>query len=43
MFDRIAEFATVIAVLIEAGIVLAFFAGLGVIILTSFGVIPGPY
>lgn len=43
MIDRIAEVATAIAVLIETGAVLIFFGGLGAIILTSFGVIPGPY
>jgi len=43
MIDRIAEVATAIAILIETGAVLAFFAGLATILLTSFGVIPGPY
>ncbi|MDX1407784.1 MAG: hypothetical protein R3330_06610 [Saprospiraceae bacterium] len=43
MIDRIAEVATAIAVLIETGAVLTFFAGLCALILTSFGFIPGPY
>ena len=43
MFDRFTEVLTAIAVLIETGAVLVFFAGLGAIILTSFGLIPGPY
>ena len=43
MIDRIAEFATAIAILIETGAVLAFFAGQAAIILTSFGIIPAPY
>ena len=43
MIDRFAEVVTAIAVLIETGAVLVFFSGLGAIILTSFGIIPGPY
>ncbi len=43
MIDRIAEVLTAIAVLIETGAVLVFFAGLGAIILNSFGMIPGPF
>ncbi len=39
MIDRIADVVTAIAILIETTIVLAFFVGLGAIILKSFGVI----
>ena len=43
MIDRISEVVTAIAVLIETSVVLVFFAGLGAVILTSFGIIPAPY
>ncbi len=42
IIDRFADVVTAIAILIETIIVLAFFAGLGGIILSSFGVITGP-
>ena len=43
MIDRITEVLTAIAVLIETSVVLVFFAGLGAIVLTSFGIVPAPY
>ena len=43
MIDRISEVVTTIAILIETSIVVVFFAGLGAVILTSFGIIPTPY
>ena len=43
MIDRLFEVVAAFAVLIETGAVLVFFTGLSAIILTSFGIIPGPY
>ena len=43
IIDRSSGAVAAIAVLIESGAVLVFFAGLGAIILMSFGIIPGPY
>ena len=43
MVDRIAEAATAVAVVIETGAVLVFFAGLATILLSAFGIVPGPY
>jgi hypothetical protein len=40
---RLSDVVTAIAVLIQTCTVLVFFAGLGALILASFGIIPAPY
>ena len=43
MIVRFSDVATAIAILIVTCSVLVFFAGLGALVLTSFGIIPAPF